>query len=117
MSDLKVSDKLMGDYAIVKISGELYPKMVSVLDAKMGEILEKTKRIILDFSHLEYICSAAVGYIVAYNNQASDAGGRVIVTEVNQKIKKILEIIGFPRMIDMTDSMDEAVDMMQNDIL
>jgi anti-sigma B factor antagonist len=110
MSDLKVSDKLMGDYAIVKISGELYPKMVS-------EILEKTKRIILDFSHLEYICSAAVGYIVAYNNQASDAGGRVIVTEVNQKIKKILEIIGFPRMIDMTDSMDEAVDMMQNDIL
>ncbi|OHD55966.1 MAG: hypothetical protein A2Y33_10935 [Spirochaetes bacterium GWF1_51_8] len=117
MSDLKISDKYVDDYAVVKVGGELYPKMVSILDTKFGEILEKTKRIIIDFTHLEYICSAAVGYIVAYNNQAADAGGKVVVTGVNAKIKKILEIIGFPRMIDVTDTMDEAISLIHDENL
>ncbi len=108
MADVRFSTEFEKDLAIVSIGGEVYSPDVPVFDERLEEIIEKTSKIILDFSKLYYLCSAGIGCLIGYFNQARHNGGKIVIARINEKLFKVLERIGFPGIIEITDSIEEA---------
>lgn len=108
MAEVRFSTEFDGDVAIVSVGGEVYSPDVPVFDERLEEIIEKTNKVILDFSKLYYLCSAGIGCLIGYFNQARRSGGKIVIAKINDKLYRVLERIGFPGIIEITDSIDEA---------
>lgn len=108
MGKIKFSVKNEDDISIVTISGEVFSPDVPTFDENLGEVIDSSNKIIIDFSRLNYLCSAAIGCLIGYFNQAQQKGGKIVITRMNDKLKKVLDRIGFPSIIEITETVDEA---------
>ena len=53
------------------------------------------KEIILDCTNLEYISSSGLRLFLALRKETSAKGGKVIVKNINDEIKKVFQMTGF----------------------
>jgi anti-sigma B factor antagonist len=93
---------------ILSVGGNLSSPSVQYFDLQLEESMKISNKLILNFSELEYICSAAIGELISYFNQAEQIGGSVVVCGINKKMKKVLDIIGFPSVMQTTTSVGKA---------
>ncbi len=76
------------------------------------EFIEKgEKKIILDFSNVKSIDSYALGVFIALQKSLSPEGGKIIVASPSDSIRRILEITSLDRILTVTDSLDEALEV------
>ena len=65
----------------------------------LQDIVELTenadKEITLDCTNLEYISSSGLRLFLALRNETSAKGGKVIVKNINDEIKKVFQMTGF----------------------
>jgi anti-anti-sigma factor len=108
MSDAGYSLKIDNNIAILSVSGSLTSQEVVAFDDHLEKAMEQSDKIILDFAALEYMCSAAIGTLISYFNQTSEHGGTVIVAGVNSKMQKVLDVIGFPSIVEIVPSVAAA---------
>ena len=59
------------------------------------------KRIELDCSQLEYICSLGLRGLLKLQKESHALGGSMILTHVEGEVQKILKLTGFDRLFDI----------------
>jgi len=53
---------------------------------------EGAKKLLLNFSNVEYLSSAALGKLITLNKKCQNAGGRLILSNIDKQIHEVFEI-------------------------
>ncbi|HUS58084.1 MAG TPA: STAS domain-containing protein [Planctomycetota bacterium] len=95
---------------IVKVDGYLdahtFPDLEKVLNCM---ITQGEHNIILDFETLDYISSAGLGLLLGAQRKASQLKGGVKIIHMQESIKRVFQVLGFSRVIEVCPSREAAL--------
>jgi anti-anti-sigma factor len=72
---------------------------------------EGSKNIILDLAQAKYADSSGLSAVLLGNRLCRDAGGTFVLTGLNEHIAKLIEIAQLDRVLNITPTLNEAVDL------
>ena len=103
------------DYSIIELSGFLDAHTVNVFEERMAEIIEGGQnRMVIDLKGLNYISSAGIGALMALTQQVRRESGDIVLLQPNDKVFKILDLLGFTKIFNVAHSEDEIVNYFQS---
>jgi anti-sigma B factor antagonist len=89
------------------------------LDAHTSPILESAletlvkdgkNNILVNFRDLDYISSAGLGVFMAFIEDVREAGGDIKLTDMQQKVFSVFDLLGFPMLFDIEKEEKTAID-------
>ena len=90
--DIKELDGAM----MATVSGRLDTPAAVVAQQEITPLLENADKVItLDCKNLEYISSSGLRLFLTIRKEASAKGGKVIIENINDEIKKVFMMTGF----------------------
>jgi anti-sigma B factor antagonist len=93
------------------LSGYLDAHTAPKLEDKISDIINTGNYdIIVNFSGLEYISSAGLGVFMAFIEEIRDKNGDIKLTEMNEKVFSVFDLLGFPMLFDIEKTDQEAAD-------
>ena len=66
-------------------------------------------KLLLDFSHVEHLSSAALSVLINLNRQVSEAGGRLVLANIHQPILEVFKITRLNKLFDIRNTTQEAM--------
>lgn len=94
-----------GDCVIVRLAGELDHYCAQSTRRDLDKLIAdpSVRRLILDFSTLQFMDSSGIGVILGRYRQLHDRGGEVGVIRMNPHIQRIFRMSGMDRVIRQLD--------------
>ena len=84
------------------ITNEVRDEIDIILDSK------SIKNIIFDFKNIRFMDSSGIGVIIGRYKKSSSEGGKVSVVNVNDRVKKIFNLSGMNKIINIYDTYEEV---------
>ena len=90
---MRIELKFAGDIPILRLSGRfiaggdgpfLRQKVTDLIDAG-------SRKLIIDFQEVPYLDSTGLGFLAGSQKVAQNAGATIVLTAVNQHVKKVLD--------------------------
>lgn len=90
---------------------------VSTLDASNTQsfkasvmpLLKPAQQVVLDMSALDFVDSSGLGAILSCLRELTGKGGAMKVCGVTKKVRALLELVRFHRILDIYNSVEEAI--------
>ena len=89
---MKIDKKLDDGNLTIKVEGRLDTNTSPELEDEMN--LEGVKKLVFDFSGLEYISSAGLRILIAAQKTMSASGGSLEIVGPNEAVRSVFEITG-----------------------
>ena len=87
---------------LATVGGRLDTPSAVSAQQEITPLLENAdKEIILDCSNLEYISSSGLRLLLTIRKEAAAKGGKVIVKDINDDIKKVFMMTGFYNLFEI----------------
>ena len=67
-------------------------------------------RIVLDFSNVEYLSSAALGKLITMNKKVTAVGGKLRLCSIRKDIYDVFKITRLDKILDLKDDLDSALE-------
>lgn len=94
--------KEKNERVLATISGRLDTPSAVNAQQEITPLLENAdKEIILDCSNLEYISSSGLRLLLTIRKEAAAKGGKVIIKDINDDIKKVFMMTGFYNLFEI----------------
>ncbi len=108
---MDISVKPLKHVDIVSVTGRIDSATAPEFDKALKGLLDAgRKKIVLDFSTLDYISSAGLRAMLSALKTAKNGGGNVVLVKPNDRIRDTLNLVGFqPLFLQFSDNV-EAVD-------
>jgi stage II sporulation protein AA (anti-sigma F factor antagonist) len=99
------------DKLIVYMVGELDHHSAEEVRSKIDDSLDtgKYNKLILDFSAVTFMDSSGIGVVIGRYKKLTLRKGQICVSNVNKTIKKVFELSGMFKIINLFDSVDQAL--------
>ena len=100
----KLTELSFANYTLnVKIRGDIDHHSVKRVRAQIDEAIlqKKPQLIVLDLSSVDFMDSSGLGLILGRYSYAVDIGSRLILYKPTNRIKRILEMAGIERIIEI----------------
>jgi anti-sigma B factor antagonist len=95
---------------LIKFMGDLDATNVeSTLDQVTKLIRDGYVQIVSDFRNLRYVNSTGLGILLHFSKTAKEKNGCFKIANVNDNVYEIIEIIGANTLLDIYDSVEEAI--------
>ena len=115
MKNFQINHRQADQVDVLEISGELDAHTASKLEDSLKSLIDKNKHnIIVNCNNLEYIASAGLGVFMAYIEDVRGLGGDIKLTNMNNKVYNVFDLLGFPTLYDILDDEKEAIKQFQN---
>lgn len=116
MKNFKISHRKVDSFDVLELSGELDAHTASQLESSLKSLIEgNNHQIIVNCSDLDYIASAGLGVFMAYIEDIRNMGGDIKLTNMNAKVYKVFDLLGFPTLYDILDEEEDALDKFEQD--
>ncbi len=92
---------------LVKVEGRLDAGFSAQLEDEMDRLLEKTKKIIMDFSAVTYLSSSGLRVLLSIKKETENHGGLVLINLIDI-VKRIIEVAELDDFFSFADSVEEA---------
>lgn len=80
------------------------------MDMSLSAAVEEGKsKMVLDMAEVNYISSAGLRTLADVVTKNREAGGDLKLVAVNQRVLRVLRIIGFDRFFSIYDTVEEAI--------
>jgi len=95
---------------VVRFTGSLDATNLEQAEAVVDEQLlpGTVKKLVFDFSALEYLNSRAVGFLVSLSQKAAAAHAVLILAGLKPNVEDIITIVGLNQIIPVVKSVEEA---------
>ncbi len=105
---IKLNDKGEGIFVISIIMEEVHTLDVPDLKEKLQNAIvnNSIKKLVLDLSNVKMITSSGIGIFLNINQSLNN---QLKLASVNDEVKKVLELTKVTSVIDVFDSIDEAL--------
>jgi anti-anti-sigma factor len=98
------------DISVVRPEGRLDSVTSAPFERSLlANIDSGTRRLMIDFSGLDYISSAGLRSVLVAAKRIRAAGGRMSLCSLNRQIAEVFDISGFSAILDIQPSYDAAV--------
>ena len=100
------------DASVVVVApvGELDAHTAPEFEAALQHTLSQgDARIVVDGAGLDYVSSAGLGVFMACLEPAREAGGDLKVAALAPRVFDVFSLLGFPEVLDMMPTVDDAV--------
>lgn len=116
MKNFSINHKKIESYDVLELSGELDAHTASQLENSLKSLIEKDKHnIIVNCSDLEYIASAGLGVFMAYIEDVRSLGGDIKLTDMNDKVYNVFDLLGFPTLYDILENEEDAIQKFESE--
>jgi anti-sigma B factor antagonist len=103
-----ITDK--GDISVINLSGYLDAHTAPTLENNFTDLIDQSKfKIVVNFEQLAYISSAGLGVFMAYIEKIRDNSGDIKLTNMNDKVYNIFDLLGFPLLYEIYKTENEAL--------
>jgi anti-sigma B factor antagonist len=110
VADLTMESEHRGDVVVIHARGFINAHTVRQFEAEIERALESGRnRIVINGSGLSYIASAGLGVIMGHIEDVRSKGGDIRLTNLNETVLSILEVLGFNHVCRVFDSEEEGV--------
>ncbi len=109
---MEVMESKKDDVLIVKIVGRLDSNTYEILEQKMNGFSGE-KKIIIDFSELDYISSAGLRVILISAKKAKKIGGTLRLCGMKDFIKEIFDIAGFSKILFIDTNIEDSISLIK----
>ena len=110
MKDFRIDREPRGSVQLIRLSGSLDMYSFPRLEAQLNTIFqEKQYYVVLDCRDLDYIGSAGLGALIGFAKQAREHDGDVRLLNVPDRIYKIIELLGFTKVLQVHNTEEDAV--------
>jgi anti-sigma B factor antagonist len=108
---MEISVKPLKHVDIVSVTGRIDSATAPEFDNALKGLLEHGRRkLVLDFTGLEYVSSAGLRAMLSALKAAKNGGGNLVLVKVNERIRDTLTLVGFQTLFDQFEELVEAVD-------
>ncbi len=103
---LGVNLLIRGKTLFIRLKGELDQKSSDDLRFKLNELIIKyhLKNLVFNMQNLEFMDSSGIGIIIGRYNQIKENGGKIYLCELNDQIRKIINLSGLTRICTIKES-------------
>lgn len=116
MKNFKIDHRTNSGFEVLDLYGELDAHTASQLEDSLKRLINNQKsNIIVNFSELDYIASAGLGVFMAYIEDVRGIGGDIKLTNMNDKVYNVFDLLGFPTLYDILEDEKEAVEKFLNE--
>jgi len=99
-----------GDLLVVNLNGRLDAHTAKSFEERLIPLIDQgNKRILADFSKLDYISSAGLRVLLMAARKLDDAGGKIALCGLKTPIKTVFDIAGFSSIFPIFSSRQEAI--------
>jgi len=107
--EIKVSPR--GAVTLVALRGRIVDgKAAEQLHRELRSLVaEKKADTIFDLSGVEWFDSVAIGLLVCHYISATQMGGKVVLLQANDKIKKLMKMVRLDDRFEWAGEMDQAL--------
>jgi len=107
---MELSTEKTGDITVVKL-------LTDVLDASNTEefktaiapVLETSKKILFEMSHVKFIDSSGCGILLYCLRQLNSFGGTLKLCEAQESVRTLFELVRMHRIIEIFETKEEAI--------
>jgi anti-sigma B factor antagonist len=87
------------------------PETIQELGQELFDLIDKDQRqkIILNFSLVEFLSSAALGKLITFEKKAKRAGAQLILTDISPEIFPVFAITGLDKLFKIKDREADAL--------
>ncbi len=107
---MEISTRTQGDVTVVAIVGNLdsnsSPQAQAALD---GILAGGAKKVVLDFSALDYISSAGLRILLGAAKRLSGPGGGLRLFGLNESVREVFQISGFSTILPVVATEADAL--------
>jgi anti-anti-sigma factor len=101
-ASMQLSFEQLHELLVVTVAGRLDTASAPEFDAQVGPLLaEPLRNIVLDLSEVTYISSAGVHSLLHLIKYTASQGGRVGLFAVRPQVMEIIDMSGFPTLLDI----------------
>jgi len=110
MGELTVETRESGDVTLVYPAGFINAHTVRTFEGEIQKALDRRcYKIVLNCAGLQYIASAGLGAIMGAIEEIRGNGGDIRISELNETVLNIFEILGFHHLYRIFPSEMEAI--------
>ena len=110
MKDFRIVPEPCGAVQLMRLSGSLDMFSFPRLEAQLNAFFQQGRYfVILDCRELDYIGSAGLGALIGFAKQAREHNGDVRLLNVPDRIYKIIELLGFTRVLRVHNTEEDAL--------
>lgn len=109
---MQIATRTTNDIHIVAITGSLDSTTSPEAQKSLDAVVAGAKKVLLDFSGLDYISSAGLRVLLGAAKQLRGSGGTLGMFGLNQSVKEVFEISGFSTILSIYQSEAEALGAM-----
>jgi anti-anti-sigma factor len=106
---MQISTRTSNDIHIVAITGSLDSSTSPDGQKSLDAVLTSAKKVVLDFSQLDYISSAGLRVLLGAAKKLRSSGGKLGMFGLNQSVKEVFDISGFSSILPISQSEEEAL--------
>ncbi|HKK25476.1 MAG TPA: STAS domain-containing protein [Gracilimonas sp.] len=115
MKNFSIATRQNQNVSILDISGELDAHTASQLENTLKSLIDNENySIVVNCSGLDYIASAGLGVFMAYIEDVRSLGGDIKLTDMNDRVYNVFDLLGFPTLYDILDNEQEALQSFKN---
>jgi anti-sigma B factor antagonist len=111
MKDFRIDLEPRGAVRLIRLSGSLDMYSFPRLEEQLNTLFQQGQYyVVLDCRELDYIGSAGLGALIGFAKQAREHNGDVRLLNVPDRIYKIIELLGFTKVLRVHNTEEEAID-------
>ena len=108
---MRVRLEIADEYTVCRLEGPLEWGSAASLRTAMG-LLGSVPRLVVDLSEVTFLDSAGISALVAGVRRVRDNGGEVVVCSTRQRVNRLLETIGFDRIVPVAGTVEQAAHLL-----
>jgi anti-anti-sigma factor len=97
---------------LVKVEGRLDASFSSQLEDDLDQLLEKTQKIIIDFTGVTYLSSSGLRVLLSVKKETENQGGPVLI-HLADMVKRIIEVAELDDFFSQAESLEHAIAIME----
>jgi len=111
MSELSVETREVGDVTLLYPRGFINAHTVRTFEQELNRAVESGRvKMVINGSGLAYIASAGLGAIMGLVEEVRARGGDIRLTDLNDTVLNIFEVVGFNHLYRVFGSEREAIE-------
>jgi anti-sigma B factor antagonist len=110
MKDFRIDQESRGPVQLIRLAGSLDMYSFPRLESQLNTLFQQGRHsLVLDCRDLDYIGSAGLGALIGFAKQAREHNGDLRLLNVPERIYKIIELLGFTKVLQVHHTEDDAV--------
>ena len=114
---MEMIERQQDGVTVLEVRGRLDSNTASQLEEKLQKILvEKEQKLLIDFSHLDFISSAGLRALLWGMKTIKAAKGKLALSSLKTNVKEVFEVSGFNAALPYFMGMEDAVFFLYQDM-